>query len=904
MTALRTLRRPQLRPVVGLLLALGTAGTVAGVPFPPPPTALPKAARPAAPKAESPAARVDLLGDPLPPGAVARLGTTRLRHASTDIVYTPDSQSLVTVQREIRIWEVATGRLRREIPLAIHNQPNQVSSFALSPDGRTLATGHYQNHVRLWDLQTGQEMRQLSGSPPPVQAVQPGVVGFVVYQQPVSSLTFSADGKRVAALGGNGGFGSVWDVATGQEVSQLKAPDGQSVLCLAFAPDGATVAGGAGAGPMNMPVPNNQVAGPVCFWSAADGKVVRTWAEVGGRVEGLAFSPDGALLALAVNGVVSVRAVESGREVWKATPGGTGLRVRFSPDGKAVAAVGGQPGERSAWVWEAAGGKEVRHWEKLASWMLSVAFAPDGRTLATANECCVRLWDIASGHETLPLPGHPTRVGALAVSPDGRTAVSSAYGDRLVRVWDLATGREVRQLEGLKTGSDEVTISPNGRLVAACDHGGGIHLWDAATGRPVELQGAASRTGMLRFTPDGRALACAEYNGRGPTPVRRWDPESGRQLPDAGSPAPFGLGALLAAPDGRILGVESTRLQFMMVAPAMPGMPIQPAANPQPIQVWDVKAGRLLHQLLGHTRELRTATISTDGRVLATRSGDGSVRLWELASGQERARFEGAGYYMTCTQMLALSPDGRTVAAPDQTGKDVHLWDAPTGQHLTTLKGHAEPMIAMEFTPDGRRLVTGGNDTTVLVWDVAAFTRQVPRPQKELDAPTLERLWADLRGNDGARAYRAVGELASGPGQAVPFLRDRLRPPAPVDEAKVARWVADLDHPVFATRERADRELRQAGGSAEPALRRALAGRPSPEARARILRILDMLPSPGSDPDRLREWRAVEALEAMGTPAARQLLADLTRSAPGTLLANEAQMALRRTGRPTTTPGS
>jgi hypothetical protein len=115
-----------------------------------------------------------------------------------------------------------------------------------------------------------------------------------------------------------------------------------------------------------------------------------------------------------------------------------------------------------------------------------------------------------------------------------------------------------------------------------------------------------------------------------------------------------------------------------------------------------------------------------------------------------------------------------------------------------------------------------------------------------------------------------------------------------VDEAKLARWIAELDHPLFAVRERADRELRQASVQAEPALRRALGNRPSPEVRTRVQHILDAMPMPGSDPELLRAWRSVEVLETIATPAARQLLADLSRNAAGTFLANEAQGALTR----------
>jgi hypothetical protein len=162
----------------------------------------------------------------------------------------------------------------------------------------------------------------------------------------------------------------------------------------------------------------------------------------------------------------------------------------------------------------------------------------------------------------------------------------------------------------------------------------------------------------------------------------------------------------------------------------------------------------------------------------------------------------------------------------------------------------------------------------------------------------LEELWRDLGGADAGRAYDAVWRLAAAPRQAVPLLRGRMRPAAPVPAGRIARWVADLDDDNFAVREQASRELEAAGGAARAALQKALAGEPSAEVRRRAEALLQKLDGAAPSPGQLRPLRALEALEQCGTPEARQALRELAEGAPGARLTEEARAALRRLGSP------
>jgi hypothetical protein len=216
-----------------------------------------------------------------------------------------------------------------------------------------------------------------------------------------------------------------------------------------------------------------------------------------------------------------------------------------------------------------------------------------------------------------------------------------------------------------------------------------------------------------------------------------------------------------------------------------------------------------------------------------------------------------------------------------------------TGKGLRPLAGHQGPITSLAFSDDGKALASASGDTTVLVWDVAGLGRGAGRRAAPLPAPKLAAWWADLAGADAARAYEAVWALAAG--DSVPFLKERLRPVSPAGSEQVARLLADLDSDEFGVRERATRELAKLEEAAEPALRRALAGHPSPEVRRRVTGLLEGLE--GRSPYWLRRLRALEVLELAGTPECRQVLQDLARGAPEARLTREAQAALRRLSR-------
>jgi hypothetical protein len=247
---------------------------------------------------------------------------------------------------------------------------------------------------------------------------------------------------------------------------------------------------------------------------------------------------------------------------------------------------------------------------------------------------------------------------------------------------------------------------------------------------------------------------------------------------------------------------------------------------------------------------------------------------------------------------MLFSPDGAVLLTGNLGSPSGHLggpfrgYDARTGQQLFEAKGHHGPVTALAVSRDGRRLFTAGWDTTILVWDLPAL-RGEPRVIR-LDAAELPVLWDDLAAADAASAGRAVARLVAGPGQAVPLLQARLRPAPPPDAERIARLIADLDSEEFDARVRATAELEKLGEAAEPTLRQALAGDPTLEARKRLETIVEAVARQPPSAALLQSLRALEVLEAIGTPAVRQVVESLTKGAPGARLTEDAKATLDR----------
>jgi RNA polymerase sigma factor (sigma-70 family) len=884
---LRGLGGSRAKALLALALLLGVAAAGAGVvarqtgerrPGDDPPAEAPGGER---------RAGTDRHGDPLPAGALARLGTTRFHH---------DGEAM---------------------------------SLAFSPDGKLLAATPADGLIHLWDAATGREVRRLPAD-----------------EQFLSgpAIDFSPDSRLLASLWGNNG--TLWDVTTGKPAARFRVPTGSreagirgGATPFRFAPDGKTLLVARG---------EDEAGSGVAVIDAAGGQVLRHFGPVRGKISGLALSPDGTMLALGTT-APSVQLWDVAR--------GTLLRDIAGEKDSAVHALAFAPdGQTLAWggsgrivLTDVASGQEVGRLVTEKEVASSLAFAPDGKTLVSdAPDCKVRVWDVPSRKQRLELDGRMWVGTAVALAPDGATvAQGTTYS--AIRLWDLATGRErFTDFAGHDGRITAVAFSPDGHLLVSGDANQQVRLWDAATGEPRHTFPVAG--GTLAFSPDGRRFASApgdeplRWDQPADETVRVWDVATGKELLRLRHPDTDQVRRVLfSLDDATLLSLEakieydpspgslaldrwdagsSRHLQRLSLDRRYPrGVAFSPDGRllarggsddgKNPVRVLDLPSGREALVLEGRG-SLRPETFSPDGRLLATRDWDPygmltgkskeAARLWEVATGKEVLRLVGAGG-------LVFSPDGRLVAAglgtppdqPEDWPSRIGVWEVATGKQVQELSGVGSSVSALAFAPDGRRLASGLFNGTVLVWDVSAAARAARRP-RDLAPGNLDRLWADLAGDDATRAWAAVFALAAAPEQAVAFLRPRLRPAAPREPGHIRKLIADLDSDRFDVREAASRELEKLGSEAETELRQAQAAGPSPEAGRRLEALLAGVRLVRS-PEVVRQLRAVAALEAAGTPEARDVLEGLAGGAPEARLTQEARAARERQTRgPTPAP--
>ncbi|KAF5343411.1 hypothetical protein D9757_015391 [Collybiopsis confluens] len=372
----------------------------------------------------------------------------------------PDGQQVVSGSHDetVRIWNVQTGQ---QIGDPLHGHTDSVTSVVFSPDGQQVVSGSRDETVRIWNVQTGQQI----GDP---------LHGHTSW---VTSAAFSPDGQQVVS-GSNDKTVRIWNVQTGQQIGDPLHGQTDAVTSVAFSPDGQQVVSG------------------------SDDRRVRIWNvqtghQIGNPLHGhtrgvtsVAFSPDGQqVVSGSWDDTVRIWNVQTGQQIGDPLHGHTSYvnSVAFSPDGQQVVSGSWDDTVR---IWNVQTGQQIRDpLHGHTNWVTSVAFSPDGQQVVSgSNDKTVRIWNVQTGQQIGdPLHGHTSWITSVAFSPDGQQVVSGSY-DNTVRIWTFQKGQQIGDpLHGHTNSVTSVAFSPDGQQVVSGSHDNTSRIWTVYAGWQVGL---------------------------------------------------------------------------------------------------------------------------------------------------------------------------------------------------------------------------------------------------------------------------------------------------------------------------------------------------------------------------------------------------------------------------------
>ena len=796
--------------------------------------------------------RLDAYGQPLPDGAIARLGKLKfgLLGSPMAVAWSPDGKKLAAVNNDkprLLIWEYPSGKVLTELRL-----PNASAGRMLfSPDGKYLfwTDVHAAWHTsRLWNVETMTEVErpgQLRGEMP--------------------AVAFSRDGKRLALAGRNA---DVVEWTIGAAEAKIHRGSSASDFAVHYsAKNELIIARGSGDG--------------VTVKNLATDTVGPEFEAPGLHFRPIALSPDGKWIAYQrERQKVVVREIGETRE-WSLPINKADIpaSLTFTPDAKCLAVT--LLGHMT--LLDLATGKP--RFDKNHSMFIEAVFSPDGEWFATFggnHEHAVLIFDAKTGESVPTSVGHSSPVHRTYWTPDGKAVMTHApmRGDPFIHFWEPRTGKLIRSWDvgswfpGVRWTADGRTVVS----VGSWDKSKQFQVWDADTLKSTRVFGNRhpQLAGHFALADDGRRIVSSGVGGY-PDDLMLWDFTTGEKVwKEPLKTQQFVSAIEFLLGDDEILIVTHDGL--WIIGQDDPG---RPKLRPYLKDYGAVVALSPDKKLLAVTHSSSTKQFRVWTRIVEVATGRVVVELGSDLQGNA----------------VAFSPDGRTCIVGTMVDQ-LQFFDVSTGNILTTLDTGSG--YGFSVSPDGKLLVCPGRDkdrATPLVWDVERWVR---RARSDVNAATAAQIanWTrQLIDPEPAGAIAAAWRLADNPKQAVPALREMFeRSPKP-DAATIAKLIAELDDAKFTVREAATRELFRFGTAAAPAVANALKAGGSPERMKRLRDLHTRLTDVAASPEILFASRAVMALEQAGTAEARELLETATKGDPPSRLTQEAKWALDRLSR-------
>ena len=684
----------------------------------------------------------------------------------------------------VGVWNVINGA-------QVATLPQSTSDISLSPDSKCVALAGDDGLIRLWSFQESSQCSTLSGHKGPARLVK--------YSPDCTTLVSAGEDNTVR----------IWNVRDRKEVRSIEG-EFAKLTCLALSPDGSTIA-------------LSSEDSTITLYDLA-GKLERRWWAHAGWVMYVGFSPDGRMLASGgSDGSVRLWDMRTGcllRDFKQTCPV---FSLCFCLDGKAIA-TGARDSTIRLWNIEQGARQFVSSSHEAD--MVSVELLPDGsRVISADSNGSIALWSSVSAVKTGENAASNKALSALAVSSDG-TAFATAGEDGVIRIWDLRLLMEIRSLEGHKEPVWAVAFSRDGSKLASGSRDGSVRIWHVETGQVIKEiwcgEGFHKAVHCLAFSPDGKRIAIAGQD--------------------------------------------------------------------QAIQIWSTQGFTQLSTITGHSSSVSAVAFSPDRKYLASIAGftDRTIRVWQVDTRREVLRF--SCDHEPCS--LDLSHDGRFLATGYEDGS-VQIYELASGKAVFTSRVHRGRVNSVKYSLDDRYLLTGSSDTTAFLRDLSRCC-QLLEDRRRPPSFDLSRLWDRLGAQNASEAFRALSVLASHHDESVCFIAARLRDPL-IDESRIPLLISQLDADEVADREQALAELWPLREVLHPHIIQALASNPSTEARERLNMLLEPPVGPViSHKELLRRSRALQVLERIGTHSARELLESMSERGCCSRERSEATESLKR----------
>jgi|GEM_PF-192098 len=563
--------------------------------------------------------------------------------------YSPDEKKIANsgrFGRDIKIWDAATGKELQTLT----GRTFGISSISFSPDGKKIAIGNDDKTITIWDAETSKELQTLTG-----------------HTEKINSVNFSPDGKRLLSSSGerygddknkdkDANHLKMWDLSTGKELIGFFNKQKGIVTTATFSPDGKKIASSSEEGNDENKIYSIKI------WDAETGKEVQTLTGHSSRVTSISFSPDGKKIA-------------SGD-------------YNFT-DKKIIYNIK---------IWNAETGKEVQTLIGHTEAVSSVSFSPDGKNIASGSyDKSIKIWDAETSKELQTLKGHTEAVTSVSFSHNGKTITSG--GRDGIKIWDTKTDKDLQTLTRHTSWVTSISFSQDGKKIASGGWRGGIKIWNAETSEEVQtLKGHTNTITSVSFSPDGKkVLSSSELSygndkNKEANHLKMWDLSTGKELVGLFDKQKGFVTAATFSPDGKKIasiseeGNDKNKLYG--------------------IKIYEAETGKELQTLKGHTKEIINVSFSTDGKKIASSCRfDSGIKIWDTETGKELQTLKGNTGYVS---IVCFSPDGKKIASASDSNSDlsIKIWDAETGKELQILKGHTEKINSVNFSPDGKRLLS------------------------------------------------------------------------------------------------------------------------------------------------------------------------------------------------------